>query len=157
MGQSNGVDMVFSPSATVCPFPPGPAPLDVSRGTCCHRGVGHLLGRHGTIVITRCCASPRVRRLTRRANNYVSSSLRVTHFNTGRPTSALLITKIEFVKRATGVLDPRGAVLVPALRTRYSLSLNYPIRRFGTFYSTRPSHAIIICTGASTTMGTHTS
>ncbi len=66
----------------------------------------------------------------------------------------LIIYNIGFVNRATGVLSPRGAILVPSFGTNYSLTSDYSTRRFTHFATRRPSRAIISCMGAATTIGT---
>lgn len=102
------------------------------------------------MVLTRCCRRPSVRSMT----SCVNSSLKLSQRTTRARTRIVIFTKIRFVTRATGVLGPRGRILLPSLTTNYSLTSDYPPSTFTRFGRTRPNRVIISCVGYATRVGT---
>ncbi len=105
--------------------------------------------RHGTIVLTRGCAGNRVRSVT----SFINSSLRLSHGTTTYATRMVIFYNIHFVTRATGVLSPSTAILLPMPSTNYPVTSVTSASRVGTYHTTGPSTIFITCIGAATRAG----
>lgn len=117
------------------------------------RRVRRLGGRGGTMVLTRCCMEPRIRRVT----SCMKSSFCLDGITINLGRGAVMFYNISFVNRDTGVLGPRGAILVPSVTTSYPVTRVTSTRAVRGVHSRCSSLTIIYCVGSATRLGERSS